>query len=102
MAFRSSEYLQRYELTRFQLDDTIRAPGNDQRQIKTGYKLTINDRSSFFDWYNAYFEVQFRLQKLADGDAYANADRVAPINGAHSLISHVDDQKCWKNHLRYR
>ena len=26
-----------------------------------------NDRSSFYDWYNAYLEVQFQLQVLADG-----------------------------------
>ena len=77
MAFRSSEYLQRYELTRFQLDDVIRTPANTQHQIKGGYKFTINDRSSFYDWYNAYFEIRFRLNKIADGTAYADADRIA-------------------------
>ena len=55
MAFRSSEYLQRNELVRYQLDDVIRSPGNNQHQVKNGYKFTINDRSSFYDWYNAYF-----------------------------------------------
>ena len=91
MAFRSSEFLQRNELVRYQLDDVIRAPANGQHQQKSGYKFTINDRSSFYDWYNAYFEVQFQLQKLADGTAYANADndRITVINGAHSLISHM-------------
>ena len=88
MAFRTSENLQRYELIRFQLDDVIRIPANGQHQDKNGYKFTINDRSSFYDWYNAYFEVQFQLQKIADGAAYAtaDADRIAVINGAHSLI----------------
>ena len=88
MAFRTSENLQRYELIRFQLDDVIRIPANGQPQDKNGYKFTINDRSSFYDWYNAYFEVQFQLQKIADGTAYAtaDADRIAIINGAHSLI----------------
>ena len=89
MAFRASEYLQRYELVRYQLDDVIRIPANGQHQQKTGYKFTINDRSSYYDWYNAYFEVQFQLQKLADGARYVVADRVAVINGAHSLISHI-------------
>ena len=37
-------------------------------KLKKGYKFTINDRSSFYDWYNAYFEVQFQLQKIADGE----------------------------------
>ena len=89
MAFRSSEYLQRNELVRYQLDDVIRLPGDNQHQVKNGYKFTINDRSSFYDWYNAYFEVQFQLQKLADGDGYADADRVTVINNSHSLIKHL-------------
>ena len=89
MAFRSSESLQRYELVRFQLDDVIRLPANGQHQDKNGYKFTINDRSSFYDWYNAYFEVQFQLQKIADGTHYVVADRIAVINGAHSLILHL-------------
>ena len=89
MAFRSPEYLQRNELVRYQLDDVIRLPGDGQHQVKNGYKFTINDRSSFYDWYDAYFEVQFQLQKLADGDGYADADRITVINGSHSLIKHL-------------
>ena len=33
MAFRSSDYLQRNELVRYQLDDVIIEPGNNQPQI---------------------------------------------------------------------
>ena len=89
MAFRSSEYLQRNELVRYQLDDVIRSPGNNQHQVKNGYKFTINDRSSFYDWYNAYFEVQFQLQVLANGNGYADASRITVINNSHSLIKHL-------------
>ena len=89
MAFRSSEYLQRNELVRYQLDDVIRSPGNNQHQVKNGYKFTINDRSSFYDWYNAYFEVQFQLQVLANGNGYADAGRITVINNSHSLIKHL-------------
>ena len=88
MAFRSNEYLQRNEFVRFQLDDVIRTPANGQHQVKNGYKFTINDRSSFYDWYNAYFEVQFQVQKLADASAYGG-DRITVINGSHSLIDHM-------------
>ena len=70
MAFRSSEYLQRNELVIFQLDDVIRMPANGQHQVKNGYIFTINDRSSFYDWYNAYFEIQFQVQKTANGGAW--------------------------------
>ena len=89
MAFRSNEYLQRNELVRFQLDDVIRTPGVGQHQNKNGYKFTINDRSSFYDWYNAYFEVQFRLEKTGNGNGFAAADRITMINCAHSLIDHL-------------
>ncbi|KAL9989355.1 hypothetical protein ACROYT_G003896 [Oculina patagonica] len=85
---RTSEYLQRSELVRYQLDDVIRVPANGQHQLKNGYKFTINDRSSFYDWYNAYFEVQFQVQMLADG-ATTGANRITVINGAHSLIAHM-------------
>ena len=43
----------------------------------------------FFDWYNAYFEVQFQLQKLVDGAGYAAANMISVINGSHSLINHL-------------
>ena len=89
MAFRISEYLQRNEYVRFLLDDVIRAPGNNQHQEKNGYKFTINDRSSFFNWYSGYFEAGFQLQKLANGAGYAAADRITIINGDHSIIKHL-------------
>ena len=89
MAFPLSENLERNELVRFQLDEVIRAPVDGHRQTKNGYKFTINDRSAYYDWYNAYLEVQFQLQKLADGEGYAAADRITVINGAHSLIEHM-------------
>ena len=89
MAFRTGEYLQRNELVRYQLDDVLRIPIPTQHQTKNGYKFTINDRSSFYDWYNAYFEVEFSLNKLADGTAYGGGDRIAVINGSHSLIKHI-------------
>ena len=88
MAFRSSEYLKRNELVRFQLDNVIRAPANAQHHIKNAYKFTINYRSAFYDWNNAYFEVQFRVQKRVDGTAYG-ADRITVFNGSHSLINHM-------------
>ena len=83
MAFRSSEYLQRYEMVQYRLDDVIVLPANAQHQQKNNYKFTVNDRSSFYDWYNAYFEVQFQLQKIADGARYIVADLASVINGSH-------------------
>ena len=63
--------------------------GDNEHEVKNGYKFTINDRRSFYDWYNAYFEAQFQLQKIADGVGYAAADRITVMNGAHSLMKHL-------------
>ena len=71
------------------MDVVIRGPGNNQHQEKHGYQFKINNRSSFFDWYNGYFEVRFQLQKLADGAGYTAADRITVINGSHSFIKHL-------------
>ena len=89
MSFRTSEKLQRYEMVRFSLDNFIEVPGNNNTQKKTGYKFTISDRSTFFDYFNGYFEVTKELQKKADGAGFAAADRITMINGSHSLIKHM-------------
>ena len=89
MSFRTNENLQRYEYVRFHLDNVIEQPANNQSQKKTGYRFTINDRSTMFDFFNGYFEVTKELQKRADGAGYAAADRITMINGSHSLIRHM-------------
>ena len=89
MSFRTNENLQRYEYVCFRLDNVIEQPANNQSQKKTGYRFTINDRSTFFDYFNGYFEVTKELQKIADGDGYAAADRITMINGSQSLIRHM-------------
>ena len=89
MTFRSPENVQRNELVRFQLQDNLRTQvNNDQEQQKRGYKFLVNDRSSFFHWYNAFFEVQFQLDLKADGGDIADTN-VTMINGSHSLIKHM-------------
>ena len=88
MAFRSPENVQRNELIRYQLQDNIRAPANGQEQLKKTYKFVINDRSNFCDWYNAFSEVQFKLDLKATGGAIVNT-RTTLINGSHSLIKHM-------------
>ena len=89
MSFRTSDNLQRYEYVRFHLDNVIEQPANNQSQKKTGYRFTINDRSTMFDFFNGFFEVTKELQKKADGTGYAQADRITMINGSSSLIKHM-------------
>ena len=88
MAFRSPENVQRNELVRFQLESNIRAPANATEQQKNGYKFTVNDRGTFYDWFNAFFEVRFKLDLKANGGDYADT-RTTIINGAQSLIKHL-------------
>ena len=88
MAFRSPENVQRNELVRFQLESNIRAPANAAEQQKNGYKFVINDRGTFYDWFNAFFEVRFKIDLKADGADNADG-RSTIINGSHSIIKHL-------------
>ena len=82
MAFRSEENVQRNELIRFQLESNLRAPANaaEQQKKKPGYKFSINDRGTFYAWYNAFFDVQFKLDLKADCGNIANTVRATIIN----------------------
>ena len=31
-------------------------------QNKSGHKFTVRDRDNFYDWYNAYFHVDFKFK----------------------------------------
>ena len=88
MAFRSPENVQRNELVRFQLESNIRAPAGGAEQQKNGYKFTVNDRGTFYDWYNAFFELRFKIDLKADGGDNADAASTV-INGSHSFIRHL-------------
>ena len=71
-------------------------PGNGARQNKSGYQLTINDRSSYFDWFNGFFEVKFSVNQLDGGGGYddSGADKkAAMINGSTSLINHFNTKQ---------
>ena len=79
--FRGTQFCDRYEYCNFQLDTPIRSPANAQQQVKTDYKFSINDRASFYDWYNGYFLIKFKVDKLADA--------TSPDNNTVSVISDV-------------
>jgi len=88
MAFRSPENVQRNELVRFDLESVTRAPGNTQEQQKRGYKFIVENRGNFFDWFNSFFEIQFKIDLKANGGD--NADQLSTvINGSHSFIKHL-------------
>ena len=84
--FGSPKYCDRFEYIPSQLDIPITTPGAGVTQRKNGYQFTINDRSSYFDWFNAYFEVDFKVVQEANAD-YLAAVRIAMINDAASLTA---------------
>ena len=61
-------------------------PGANVAQRKNGYQFTINDRSSYLDSFNAYFEVDFNVVQDANAE-YLDTIRIAIINDAASLIA---------------
>ena len=87
--FRSNQYCSRYEETPIQLDTPLMLPGNNGTQSKSDYKFTINDRSSYFDWFNGFFEVKCVVNQTDGGGAYdESGDKIATIiNGSTSLIN---------------
>ena len=87
--FRSHKHLEKTEFVCIGLDKPIPIPGNNQHQKKTDYKFTVTDRDNWFDWYNAYFRVDYTFEATADGAAVAADVRSAPINGSFSLINQL-------------
>ena len=70
--FRSPEHCDRYEDIPIQLDTPITTPGTGVAQRNNGYQFTINYRSSYFDWFNAYFEVEFKVVQDANAEYLLN------------------------------
>ena len=85
--FRSTKYCNRFQYISIQLSTPVTGPEGNANQRKDAYKFLINDKSSFLDWYNAYLDITFKVNKLADGAGYRNNGAIARINDAASLIS---------------
>ena len=84
--FRSQPYLENTSYVQINLDTPLTFPGNNQFQTKTGYKFAVRDRDNFYDWYNAYFRVDFKFEAKANGANIGADTQSAPINGSFSLI----------------
>ena len=95
--FRGERHLEKTEYVQVNLNKALTIPGNGQRQTKTNHKFTFTDRDNWFDWYNAYFRVDFTFEATADGAAVAGDARSAPINGSFSLINKLVVKSSGKN-----
>ena len=87
--FRSQPYLESSKYVQINLDTPLTFPANNNFQKKTNYKFTTIDRDNFYDWYNAYFRVDFKFEAKANGANIGADTESAPINGSFSLIQNL-------------
>ena len=84
--FRIQPYLESEKYVKFNLTTPILLPANGDTQEKEGYTFKLMDRDNFYDWYNAYFRVDFKFEATANGGNVVTDTESAPINGFFSLI----------------
>ena len=84
--FRRKPYLEETKYVQIPLNTPLTFPGNNQFQSKTVNKFTVRDRDNFYDWYNAYFRVDFKFEAKANGGNIDADTESAPVNGSFSLI----------------
>ena len=91
--FRSDEYLNRMEYYAYDLETDISTTirGNNQEQMKNQHRFIIDNTAEInpIDWYNAFFEVEFKLVKLADNTANFAAADMCTMNNGLSLIKEI-------------
>ena len=85
--FRNPDFLEKTNMARYDLSTPLTFPGNGKRQTKDGWTIFCNGRNQWFDWYNAYFKVNFTLEAVADGAGVALATTSSTLNGSASLIN---------------
>ena len=84
--FRIQPYLESEKYVKFNLTSPILLSANGDTQEKEGYTFKLMDRDNFYDWYNAYFRVDFKFEATANGGNVVADTESAPINGSFSLI----------------
>ena len=88
-SFRNPEYLERYEDVVFDLEQALTNPANGAHQTKVGHRFVTDNTGEVtpFDWYNARFSVDFKVNQLAAGaNLDADGDEMGIVNGASSFI----------------
>ena len=89
-SFRNPKYLDRYEDVVFDLEQALDvAPANNAHQNKTGLRFVADNtgEATPFDWYNARFSVDFKVNQLANAaNLDADGDNMGIVNGSSSFI----------------
>ena len=86
--YRNALLIERYEDLIFELDSNLIIPAGGSRQKKDNHTFSIDNSGELppLDWYNARFNVDFKLQQLGGGNIAAN-DGI--VNSAFSLINNL-------------
>ena len=91
--FRSDKYLKRMEYYAYDLETDISSTigENGKEQVKNQHRFIIDNTAEInpIDWYSAFFEVEFKLVKLADNTAGFVADDKCTMNNGLSLIKEI-------------
>ena len=85
--FRNPDLLEKIKMARYDLSTPLTFPLNTQKQDKTGWKIFCNSRNQWFDWYNAYFRVNYTLEATNNGNGLSAATTSSTLNGSASLIN---------------
>ena len=91
-SFRNPKFVQRYEDISFDLTNPLVSElANGAYQKKDGYRFVADNTGEVapFDWYNARFEADFKLELLADGGNIAANDENGMVNGSYSFIKKI-------------
>ena len=91
--FRSDQYLNRMEYYAYDLETDISTTirGNNQEQMKNQHRFIIDNTAEInpIDWYNAFFEVEFKLVKLANNTTNFDENDKCTMNNGLSLIKEI-------------
>ena len=98
--FRNPKFVKRYENTYYDLETPLNAVvANNARQTKDNYRFTVDNSSeaNSIDWYNAYFEVDFRLATLADSavgitTGVDNANKFCTTTNGQTFIKEIQGE----------
>ncbi|CAH3192292.1 unnamed protein product [Porites evermanni] len=69
----------------------LATPANNANQTKTGHRFVADNtgEATPFDWYNARFSVDFKVQLLDGNDFNNNNAQSGIVNGSNSLIEKI-------------
>ena len=91
--FRRSQYTEKVEYIPYTPEKSFKEdPGDGNSQEKSNVRFYVDSTNEVSpnDWYNAYFEVHFKINKKEDGTNFIAANLSSLAGDTYSLISKID------------